>query len=234
MGGGGGGARRQHGGGYQDRGTWKSGCLITMTTFLRRGSVITQPATASAPASASLARGAAAPAARTRPARSSERLDPQAATRSAPRRFLPHLPAAPATAARRCHVQAAAAAADGGASNSFKVAIYSSQPYVLDFLQHPMEAAFDASHLRVCGGRRAGMGPGVPWRPQSLLSRAPPEPASLLPALQFIEARLDKVTAELAHGCKAICLFVNDACDADVGGAGSTERAAAAALPQAE
>lgn len=33
---------------------------------------------------------------------------------------------------------------------------------------------------------------------------------------QFIEARLDKQTAELAHGCSAVCLFVNDACDGEV------------------
>lgn len=33
---------------------------------------------------------------------------------------------------------------------------------------------------------------------------------------QFIEARLDRQTAELAHGCAAVCLFVNDACDGEV------------------
>ena len=35
---------------------------------------------------------------------------------------------------------------------------------------------------------------------------------------QFIEARLDKTTAELAHGCDAACIFVNDACDAEARG----------------
>lgn len=35
--------------------------------------------------------------------------------------------------------------------------------------------------------------------------------------MQWIEARLDKETAELAHDCQAVCLFVNDACDAEVG-----------------
>ncbi len=34
--------------------------------------------------------------------------------------------------------------------------------------------------------------------------------------LQWIEARLDKETAELAHGHDAVCLFVNDTCDAEV------------------
>jgi hypothetical protein len=33
---------------------------------------------------------------------------------------------------------------------------------------------------------------------------------------QFIEARLDAVTAELAQGCSVACLFVNDNCDAEV------------------
>lgn len=46
---------------------------------------------------------------------------------------------------------------------------------------------------------------------------APPCPPS---SQQFIEARLDKQTAELAHGCAAVCLFVNDACDGEVGGQG--------------
>ncbi|EFN59634.1 hypothetical protein CHLNCDRAFT_55930 [Chlorella variabilis] len=32
----------------------------------------------------------------------------------------------------------------------------------------------------------------------------------------FIEARLDKETAELAHGCTVACLFVNDLCDGEV------------------
>lgn len=39
-------------------------------------------------------------------------------------------------------------------------------------------------------------------------------PASSL--LQWIEARLDKETAELANGHDAVCLFVNDSCDAEV------------------
>lgn len=62
----------------------------------------------------------------------------------------------------------------------FKVAIFSAQPYVLEYLQRPLEAAIDRANLR------------------------------------FIEARLDKQTAELAHGCAAVCLFVNDACDGEV------------------
>ncbi|PSC71755.1 D-lactate dehydrogenase [Micractinium conductrix] len=40
--------------------------------------------------------------------------------------------------------------------------------------------------------------------------RATVEPKNL----RFIEARLDSVTAELAHGCQCVCLFVNDNCDA--------------------
>ncbi|KAI3429413.1 hypothetical protein D9Q98_005508 [Chlorella vulgaris] len=36
--------------------------------------------------------------------------------------------------------------------------------------------------------------------------------------VNFVEARLDKATAELAKGCSAACLFVNDVCDEEVVG----------------
>ncbi|PRW33160.1 D-lactate dehydrogenase [Chlorella sorokiniana] len=63
---------------------------------------------------------------------------------------------------------------------NFKVAIFSAQSFVEDFLQEPLEKAFEEDHLK------------------------------------WIEARLDKETAELANGYDAVCLFVNDSCDASV------------------
>lgn len=70
-------------------------------------------------------------------------------------------------------------AADG-VIKDFGVAVYSAQPYVLEFLQGPLEGAIDPAKIK------------------------------------WIEARLDKQTAELAHDCAVVCLFVNDNCDAQV------------------
>lgn len=100
-------------------------------------------------------------------------------------------------------------ASGGQGIADFHVAVYGSQPYVLDFLQRPMEAVFEPSSLRVrrrpCRRCRrlqlVASALGYCWKQAG--NNSPP------PA-QFIEARLDKNTAELAHNCRAVCLFVND------------------------
>lgn len=193
--------------------------------------------------------------------------DPRAARLSARR----HPAAAGSAAAPRRRVHAAASAAmtkiDG-----FKVAVFSAQTFVEEFLRDPLEATFPENNLKVghlyrtskaqfFGGTSAGSLPpagigaakkqmlplmakcgtrpeaGLPCAvaEQSLPPRRcqstalfygplprplPPSPATPPPPLpQWIEARLDKETAELAHGHDAVCLFVNDACDAEVGAA---------------
>jgi hypothetical protein len=127
----------------------------------------------------------------------------------------------------------------------FHVAVYSAQQYVLDYLQRPLEAALGAEHVRVrallasfwsasgscdpymlaaysaacCNAAASGrharecMRRPVPLSSASAAPRLPP-PRRRPP--QFIEARLDKDTAELARGCTAVCLFVNDICDSEV------------------
>lgn len=170
--------------------------------------------------------------------------------------------AAAAAGPRAAHGACAAAGAQAEAAapiSGFKVATFSAQPYVLDYLEDSLRGAVadPAANLRVrppalCGPRvqlrgglwgcmagalragncgsdapgaccpacelpcmRACAGCGWARRPRAAADLPLPPARGPTGPPQFIEARLDRTTAELAHGCDAICVFVNDCCDAE-------------------
>ena len=90
-----------------------------------------------------------------------------------------------------------------GAPLDFSVAVFSSRPYVREFLETPLKSAFSRVTFLEVGCARA-----------LLLCKRRLVPACHArlrkPATVHLQARLNKDAAVLAEGYDAVCLFVND------------------------
>jgi D-lactate dehydrogenase len=94
----------------------------------------------------------------------------------------------------------------------YKVAVFSAQPYVKDFLDGPFSQNFAKYSFF-----DARLGKTLPL---SFLLRFSLSPSlhyfPLTPSLPLFTLTTDKSTANLAQGCDAVCLFVNDSADKEV------------------
>lgn len=102
-----------------------------------------------------------------------------------------------------------AAAAPELPIKGYKIAVFSATPYVIDFIEKPLNAAFEKVKVR------ASTHPlPLPSLPPLLLAHRCCCPGCYW--VQYIEARLDSSTAALAAGYDAVNVFVNDDLDAQV------------------